>query len=355
MRKLWKHWLFWVLYWLLTVYLEYLWMGIYASSWSTSYKLMKALMGASFYIIPYMSFAYFVAYFAMPYWISHKKNPIARLAIVIFPYLAVILLVIIVARLVVLPWVYDGVVKPQGLFSVDQQKIMSIFIEAAFPAGMLIAIRYVESQLQSHERENALLREKHYAELQFLKNQIQPHFLFNTLNNIYSLARKKSDQTPDAIVKLSDMLSFMLYEAGKDRISLRKEIGFLEDYLSLQSLRYDDRLSLRVHQYVDNPEVLIHPLLLLPLVENAFKHGAGENHNDTYILVNLVVNKGHLTFTVENSAEAKEYADQKQGIGLRNLEKQLALIYPEHSLVCQLHSNSFKAELTINLNSYGKI
>ncbi len=312
-------------------------------------------MGAAFYIIPYISFAYFLAYYAIPYWIDRKKNPIARWLIVVIPYFLVILLVIIIARLIVLPWVYDGVVKTRGLFLVDQQKIMGIFVEASFPAGLLIAIRYVESQLQSRERENELLKEKHLAEMQLLKNQIQPHFLFNTLNNIYSLARKKSDRAPDAIVKLSDMLSFMLYEAGQDRISLRKEISFLEDYLSLQSLRYDERLTLRVDQYVDNPEILIHPLLLLPLVENAFKHGAGENHHDTYIFIRLSVNKGQLSFEVENSAEVKEYVNNKQGIGLANLEKQLALIYPEHSLECRMLADSHKAELTINLNSYGKV
>lgn len=354
MRKLWKHWLFVIFYWLLTVYLEYLWMGTYISFWSPSYKIYKACLGATFYIIPYMSFAYYLAYYAMPYWVQQDRKPLIRWLSIIIPYLLVILLVIVVARLFVLPVVYEGFVKPRGFF-VDPQKVVSIFVEAAFPAGLLIAIRYVESQLRSRERENALLREKHYAELQLLKNQIQPHFLFNTLNNIYSLARKKSDQTPDAIVKLSDLLSFMLYEARKDRLPLKKEISFLEDYLSLQSIRYDQRLTLRVKQDVEDPEILIHPLLLLPLVENAFKHGAGENHLDTFIDISLQVKEGWLQFEVVNSAEINYDPDKKSGIGLANLERQLALIYPEYSLKYKLHEGTYKAHLTINLSSYGKV
>lgn len=228
-------------------------------------------------------------------------------------------------------------------------------IETAFPAGLLVAMQFVNSQLVAKEREKQLLKDKLTTELQLLKNQMNPHFLFNTLNNIYSLTRKKSDEAPEVVLKLSALLSFMLYESGSNTISIEREIAFLEDYISIQQIRYTDQLTLTFTKELDDPAQQIAPLLLLPLVENAFKHGASENQFASFIKLHLRLKNGELLFEIENSFEQSDLNRQPVMIGLSNTSRQLELLYGEQQLTVDNTSNIFKVQLFINLDSYGKV
>lgn len=188
-----------------------------------------------------------------------------------------------------------------------------------------------------------------------LKSQLNPHFLFNTLNNIYALTRKKSDLAPEVVLKLSELLSFMLYESGTDTIPIEKEIKFLEDYIDLQKIRYTDELSVVFNKHIDQPTQPIAPLLLLPLVENAFKHGASENHFDSFIHIDLTVKDGQLNFSIQNSFEKNLNGTQTNSIGLHHTTRQLELMYATQQLSISNENDVFNVELTVNLNSYGKI
>jgi two-component system, LytTR family, sensor kinase len=199
------------------------------------------------------------------------------------------------------------------------------------------------------------MKEKLSTELQMLKSQLNPHFLFNTLNNIYGLTRKKSDMAPEAVLKLSEMLSFMLYEANSGTISIRKEIQFLEDYISLQRLRYPDSFRIVFNKVVDDEAQQIAPLLLLPLLENAFKHGAGDSHADSYIHIDLKLQQAQLMFTITNSFERNGPDMRSDTIGLHNIKRQLQLLYRTQQLVLMDNDNVFTAQLSINLDSYEKI
>ena len=195
--------------------------------------------------------------------------------------------------------------------------------------------------------------EKQEAELNYLRSQTNPHFLFNTLNNIYSLARDKSDVAPESILRLSKILRFMLYETGGKYISIEQELKIISDYIALEKLRYDDSLRINFNYDVEDLKQSIPPLLLIPLVENAFKHGASETRNQPFVDIHLSVNMRQLIFVVKNSAEA--FPDEsivKENIGLSNLRRQLELLYKEYGLSVGQSGSVFTATLKINLASH---
>jgi two-component system, LytTR family, sensor kinase len=195
--------------------------------------------------------------------------------------------------------------------------------------------------------------EKQEAELNYLKSQTNPHFLFNTLNNIYSLARDKSDLAPESILRLSKILRYMLYETSGAYIAIEQELKIMTDYIALEKLRYDDSLQVTFNNDIEDMKQSIPPLLLIPLVENAFKHGVSETRSRPFVDIHLSVKKRLLTFVVKNSAEALELqARVKESIGLSNLKRQLQLLYTDYELVVQPGDSVFTATLKINLASH---
>jgi LytS/YehU family sensor histidine kinase len=190
-------------------------------------------------------------------------------------------------------------------------------------------------------------------ELELLKSQINPHFLFNTLNNIYSLARDKSDLAPESILRLSKILRFMLYETGGEFISITQELEIISDYIALEKLRYDDSLGINFKHEIEDFQQPLPPLLLIPLVENAFKHGISETSNQPFIDIHLSVNQQQLTFLVKNSTENFHgEKDVKENIGLSNLRRQLELLYTDYNLSLQHDKTVFIIALKINLTSH---
>jgi len=199
------------------------------------------------------------------------------------------------------------------------------------------------------------MREKLQSELSFLRAQTNPHFLFNTLNNLYVLARKKSDKTPDAIMMLSKIMRFVLYECRAPRIAVSDEAKVIQDYIELEKLRYNKRLTIDYQENMDNPLTPIAPLLLLPFVENSFKHGAGSTTGDVHILINIALKEKQLSYTVQNTVDTdvdSNSAGTSSGIGLRNVERQLDLLYPDqHELKITREHGFFTADLKIDLSA----
>ncbi len=195
--------------------------------------------------------------------------------------------------------------------------------------------------------------EKQEAELNYLKSQTNPHFLFNTLNNIYSLARDKSDLAPESILRLSKILRYMLYETGGAYIAIEQELKIMSDYIGLEKLRYDDSLRLNFNYDVEDMKQALPPLLLIPLVENAFKHGVSETRGQPFVDIHLSVKQRNLEFIVKNSVEifASE-GNVKENIGLSNLRRQLELLYTNYDLVVKQSKSEFTATLKINLASH---
>ena len=222
-----------------------------------------------------------------------------------------------------------------------------------YTALLFLLLKMVKDWALNRQKIETLQKEKAQAELNFLKAQLHPHFLFNTLNNIYALALKKSDQAPEVVAKLSEILDYMLYQCNEDRVLLSNEIKLLTDYMELERIRYGDRLFLSFDHKLENEQAQIAPLVLLSIVENAFKHGVSETLKDPKVEISLSEKKGILNFHVVNSKsqrpleEKKEY---KKGIGTQNIKRQLELAYPDkHSWKIQEEVDSYTVQLEIEL------
>lgn len=184
-------------------------------------------------------------------------------------------------------------------------------------------------------------------ELVYLKKQIHPHFLFNTLNTIYGLALKKSAQTPDIILRLSNLLDYILYQVDKPEVSLREEVLHIREYIELERIRFQDTLHVEFKMNEIDEGIRIAPMLLIPLVENAFKHGAlREGLLRLHIAIHA--DREALTFAIENTAHSPEESSAVQGIGLKNIEKRLELNYPgNYQLKYGMADVCYRADLTI--------
>lgn len=214
-------------------------------------------------------------------------------------------------------------------------------------------VKYTNDLRTLKETAQQLRIEKQEAELNFLKSQTNPHFLFNTLNNIYSLARDKSDLAPESIMRLSKILRYMLYETSGAYIAIEQELKIMTDYIELEKLRYDDSLRVNFNHNIEDLRQALPPLLLIPLVENAFKHGVSETRNQPYVDIHLSVNNRQLIFIVKNSVENNNVeSGVKENIGISNLRRQLELLYTDFSLSFESAVKGFTAQLNINLASH---
>jgi len=213
--------------------------------------------------------------------------------------------------------------------------------------------RHIYNYIKLKQATQQLRIEKQAAELNYLKSQTNPHFLFNTLNNIYSLSRDKSDLAPESILRLSKILRYMLYETGGAYISIEQELKIMHDYIALEKLRYDDSLRINFNNDIEDMKQALPPLLLIPLVENAFKHGVSETRNQPFVDIHLSVNNRQLVFVVKNSSEKfPEEGGIKENIGLSNLRRQLELLYTDFNLSAVQGDAVFTTSLKINLASH---
>ncbi|WP_025741971.1 sensor histidine kinase [Aquimarina pacifica] len=213
------------------------------------------------------------------------------------------------------------------------------------PTFLLLALKFYRNQQQLLKRNE----QKKTAELSALKNQLNPHFLFNTLNNLYALALKKSDQTASVIAKLSDILDYMLYRCDDTFVALEKEVELIENYLTLEEVRYSDRVHIVFDKQIVNP-VKIAPLLLLTFIENAFKHGVVQEINTAKIWIKIIQNENCVVFQIKNTIpnQVQTVTTNTHGIGLQNVKQQLNLLYPDaHELDIQEDEHFYTVDLRI--------
>ena len=236
----------------------------------------------------------------------------------------------------------------------DPLYLLSVY----FPGIYLIvfifyALKNVKARYEEKHHMAVLQKEKTSNELQFLKTQIHPHFLFNTLNNLYALAIEQSPKVPEVILKLSEMLDYMLYTCADPLVPVEKEIQFIETYIELESLRYGKKLDLQFDHDIGETSYKMAPLLLLSLVENAFKHGVRGNQNPL-VRIDLKIEKQELYFEVFNNKPAlvnSSLNEKKIGIGTSNIQKQLDLLYPQqYELFTEDEIDYYSVSLSIPLS-----
>jgi sensor histidine kinase YesM len=352
MKRRLLHIIFWFTYYTFLVVTEFVWVKYSMPENENTIILWNAVRACMVTIIPQILFAYYISYVTLAKIVSEKRKILINIVEVLFLFLFTVVITQFLAHRIVGRYIY-GITEVSYLYQLAQYLNFVIYI--GFVSGIMVMIKYVKQRIATINKERELIKEKLSTELKMLRNQLNPHFLFNTLNNIYALSRKQSNQTPDAIMKLSELLSFMLYESGKDFISIKKEVTFLQDYISLEKIRYNERLTVVFDKKIDNYDQPIAPLLLLPLVENAFKHGASQLRYDSFINIFLSVNEGILSFEICNNYDIAQHKAASTQIGLQNTQRQLELLYKEQSLQYFTAENMFNVRLSINLNSYGTI
>lgn len=231
--------------------------------------------------------------------------------------------------------------------------IIRILGNSPLICGLFLAIKTLKNWYQKEAEQAALIKERAAAELQLLKAQIHPHFLFNTLNNIYSFTLTKSPLAAGLVQKLSDMLNYMITDCDQLSVPLQKELQLVEDYISLEKVRYGDRLDIQLHISGDCGDKIIAPLLMIPFVENCFKHGASVMRGRQWMHLIINVNETVLHFEISNSKPSQSNAPKaKAGIGLLNVQKRLALLYPgKHQLVINPTETIFSVRLTLQLET----
>ena len=228
------------------------------------------------------------------------------------------------------------------------KSVFAIIIAFTVSTTLTISKKWHQNELQKRE----LVKDHFETELMFLKSQVNPHFLFNTLNSIYSMAVKKSDKTADTIVKLSSLIRYMLYDSDKDFVELEEELIYIRNYIELQSIRLHDDVNLQFQINGKAEGKLIAPMLLVPIIENAFKHGIDYTIK-SYVDINITVDKDELSVRIKNSKNKfiTEQADKNSGIGLKNVKRRLEMVYPDkHLLDINESDDLFDVSLTLNLS-----
>ncbi|WP_430409829.1 sensor histidine kinase [Kordia sp.] len=195
-----------------------------------------------------------------------------------------------------------------------------------------------------------LRKEQQQMELSHLQSQVNPHFFFNMLNNLYGLVGKDSQKAQALILKLSDMMRYSIYDGQKSCVTIKEEIGYLKNYIELHKMRYHKEIDVKFNTDIQDENREIMPLLFIILLENAFKHGVENLHENAFVKIHLVANANEIQFAVENNFDEEDVADET-GIGLKNLQRRLELVYPKkHSLSFTSKENIYTSELTIKLS-----
>ncbi len=220
-------------------------------------------------------------------------------------------------------------------------------------AVVFLSSAYKTTQIAlSKEKEAANLKSENLnSELKFLKSQINPHFLFNSLHNIYALSLLNSEKTPGMIVKLSDMLRYIIYDCNEEKVALKKEIDYIDNFISFQKLKDDEIKNIEVAVDVENENAMIEPMLFIPFIENSFKHSKIEDVESGWIKISLKTSRSEIYFEAINSLPEKTFTkDKVGGIGIDNVKRRLELLYPDrHDLDIVKSKSEFKVALKLLL------
>jgi two-component system, LytTR family, sensor kinase len=228
---------------------------------------------------------------------------------------------------------------PEGLKTTSLLFFPKVLIEGV-SMYLIVALYgmfyFMKAWYEQQRKTQAILRDKIEAQLELLKSQVQPHFIFNTLNNIYALSLQQHARTSELIYRLSALLSYMLYDSKQQAISLEKELEYINNYIELEKIRYGDRLDIAINIFDRTDHFQIAPLLLLPIIENSFKHGVNKNVDDCWIRIDVTVHDEWLSVKVENSYNGinghgngnGNGHTNKNGIGIDNVKQRLEILYP---------------------------
>lgn len=335
-----RHVTFWCVYFLLILTGDFI---------LHEFSLYKAIILRTCYLVPQILMAYYIAYFIIPGFFTKKMKVWFIIFLILGTYLISALQRILVVHLAE-PFLRAPPNKQESIREILTDIITLFYYSISFFSVSLVFlfVKFFVNYIKIQEEGLKLDKEKAEAELKALKSQLNPHFLFNTLNNIYTLSIENSPKTPESIEKLSGILDHILYKCNGKYVSLSSEIELLKNYIALEKLRYDDRLKVIFTVNIEN-DVQIPPLILLSLAENAFKHGAGEDSGSPEMTIDIIQKGCLFNFKISNTISKDYQSNNFEAIGLANIIKQLDLLYPGHyKFETEKITNRFLVCLEIN-------
>ena len=312
-------------------------------------------------IPPQIPFCYFVLYFLIPFFFLRKQYAVSIIIFMGILFINWIINYIILQLLAPYYSAFFGL----NLYPTEELKVFAFartFDNFGFlvSCSLMCALKFLKIWYVKQQENTELARENAKAELQLLKAQVHPHFLFNTLNNIYSFTLTKSPMAADLVDKLFGILQYMILEGRNTLVPLKKEIKLIQDYISLEKVRYGDRLNISVDIKGDTETKFIAPLLLIPFVENSFKHGSSKMLADPKVELSIIVDGPQLIFMLRNNKPnfniQESQSNSKGGIGLKNVAKRLQLLYPDkHTLKIESTDTSFYVYMHIMLREMKEV
>ncbi|MBF8964133.1 histidine kinase [Pontibacter sp. FD36] len=298
-----------------------------------------------------MLLVYFNMYFLMPQYLLQKRY------LEFFVYLLLMMGAIgILMQFVLMPLLIHPLICPTTC--TNDNLTLYRFVRNTVNLGYLVSISATIYLLKNWYRDQqatqSLAQDKLEAELKFLKGQIHPHFLFNTLNSLYSLTLRKSENAPEVVLKLSGLMDYMLYDAAAAKVPLEKELNYIQNYIALERIRYGDRVDITYSESGGIAGKQIAPMMLLPFVENAFKHGVSTETENAWIRIDVKVQGNTLAVLVENckcgEKASESNRDFASGIGLKNVRRRLELLYENrYSLEVEDEPESYAVRLELDL------
>ncbi|HMH24720.1 MAG TPA: histidine kinase [Puia sp.] len=343
-NRLVSHLLFWLVVLLISVVSAKYYDG-------NEFTLSWAFMGSGLYLINQVVATYFLTYFIIPQFFFSKRYGLALISFIIGSYVICVLARFNMVRIAE-PLSGQAPKASETNINIltDLPKLIFVYFFRIFSlAFFFLFIKLLKDQFEIQRRALTLEKEKAETELKLLKAQLNPHFLFNTLNNIYSLSLAGSPATSASIGRLAEILDHILYRCNNLLVPLSGELTLLNNYICLEKLRYDERLKVNF-RIGGQEEIGIAPLILLTIVENAFKHGVSQDIGDVRIDIGLDHDGGQLRFRVSNTYKPMPGEGSSGNIGLPNLRQQLELIYPKkHVLSITRTETLFTVDLHIDV------
>ena len=331
-----NHLIFWV---------SFVLIGSYIFSYQQNFPFIFYLLNLLVHLPVLVLYTYLVIYFLVPRFLLRSRY------ITFFGLLTGVSAFAAILKLYISKNVYYALFIPKALHPHEWYSIDSFLVNMLWIVGPTILFamfKYYKDWIKSREISQETERKRLATELQVLKGQLNPHFLFNTFNNLYSLALGKSDKTAVVIAKMSDMFHYILYECNATEVPVSKELKLIEDYIELEQIRYSDRLSVSFDKKIENKNFLIPPMLLYSFVENCFKHGSSQDPDLPWIRISLHVRNNHLMFEATNNIPKNYKATNTEGVGLLNGKRRLELMYPQnHQLIIREENNEFYVKLDI--------
>ncbi|MEN0047734.1 MAG: histidine kinase [Bacteroidota bacterium] len=295
----------------------------------------------------YAAIIYFNLYYLIPEYLSKNK-------FLLYSAFLFVSCMIITPLYEITQYFYYEITANERAQEILLENVNFQFLVTFFVVGTSTILKIISDWVRHTRERQELQTRTMQSELRFLKSQINPHFLFNTLNNLYALTLKKDDKAPEIVIKLSEMMRYMLYECNERRVLLQKEINYIRNYLDLESLRQGKGVSIEFEVNGRVSDQQIAPLMFIPFLENSFKHGLNHSIKEGFVKIELNVDEKEVNFNIENSKADRIVTPTRGksgGIGLVNVRRRLDLLYPEqYDLSVEDRPNTYAANLLLTLD-----